>query len=409
MKTCPVCQQAYSDEIEFCAREGARLTGEARDERECPFCAERILKKARVCKHCGRDVVPLAGTEVAVQSPLLPLPEKKAEVPAIAPPLSTPALRPSRPPVPAKPPQFEIISDQPSKLKYVALAVIAVVLVLGGIWYLIQHRVKKGEVRVNPTDGLKYVWIPSGSFLMGCSPGDTECYDFEKPSHVVSIGKGFWLGQMVVTVDAYKRYAAATGRPMPPEPDVNGRPLNPGWGDAAMPIVEVTWEDAKAYCGWAGGRLPTEAEWEYAARAGTTTAQYDELDGIAWFADNSGHAHLDSVAIWKKEDQASFLKLLNANGNGLHEVGQKRPNSFGLYDMLGNVWEWVNDWWDPRYYVNSPAQDPTGPTSGTERLLRGGPWDGGHRDLRVSLRNRRNPGDKDFNVGFRCGGEMDIP
>src|SRR5208282_35567 len=246
--------------------------------------------------------------------------------------------------------------------------------------------VTKGEVRVNPKDGLKYVWIPPGTFTMGCSPGDNECYDFEKPPHPVSISHGFWLGQTVVTVEAYKRFAGATQRQMPPEPDIGGRPLNPGWGDGAMPMVEVTWDDAQAYCSWAGGRLPSEAEWEYAARADNPAARYGPLDQVAWYADNSGSERLDSQTIWRKEDQAKFLKSLNENGNGLHEVGQKRTNDLGLFDMLGNVWEWVYDWWDQSDYQNSPPQDPIGPASGTERILRGGSWVGVPRDIRVSLR-----------------------
>jgi formylglycine-generating enzyme required for sulfatase activity len=176
-----------------------------------------------------------------------------------------------------------------------------------------------------------------------------------------------------------------------------------------MPIVEVTWDDAQTYCSWAGGRLPTEAEWEYAARAGSPAARYDDLDQIAWYVDNSGRQRLDSKTIWKKDDQAGLAKRLNENGNSMHEVGQKRANDFGLFDMLGNVWEWVNDWWDQSYYQNGPAQDPPGPSSGQLRVLRGGSWAGGPRDIRASLRNRRNPGDRDFDIGFRCGGDMDIP
>jgi formylglycine-generating enzyme required for sulfatase activity len=294
-------------------------------------------------------------------------------------------------------------------MKFVLMGMAALILIATGVWYFLRHGTKKGEVRVNPSDGLQYVWVPPGTFMMGCSPCDNECYDFEKPPHQVSITKGFWLGQTQVTVKAFKRFIEALGGQMPPEPALNGRPLNPGWGDEAMPIVDVSWDDAQAYCRWAGGRLPTEAEWEYAARAGSTTARYDNLDGIAWYADNSGRQPLDSVTIRKKEDEADFLRRLNANGNGLHKVGQKRANDFGLFGMLGNVWEWVNDWWDQSYYENSPSQDPIGPTSGTERILRGGSWIGGPRDIRVSLRNRRNPANRDLDLGFRCAREGDIP
>jgi formylglycine-generating enzyme required for sulfatase activity len=263
-------------------------------------------------------------------------------------------------------------------------------------------------VRENPKDGLMYVWIPPGTFMMGCSPGDEECTVVEKPLHQVSITKGFWLGQTEVTVAAYKRFAAATGREMPREPKY-GRPLNPRWGDEAMPIVDVRWGDAQAYCGWAGGRLPTEAEWEYAARAGSTGAHYGDLDEIAWYADNSGHERLDSAKI-VKEDRGSYHPRFEENGNGMHEVGQKRANAFGLYDMLGNVWEWVNDWYDENYYQNSPSQDPTGPASGWEfRVLRGGAWWDVPSNLRVSLRVKGDLDASSSVIGFRCGGEMFAP
>jgi len=186
---------------------------------------------------------------------------------------------------------------------------------------------------------------------------------------------------------------------MPPGPVLNGRPLNPGWADEAMPIVDVTWDDAQAYCRWAGGRLPTEAEWEYAARAGTTAARYGDLDEIAWYANNSGRQRMDDARI-SKEIQG--IKRLSENANGMHEVGKKRANGFGLYDILGNVWEWVNDWYDEKYYQSSPSQDPSGPASGQARVVRGGSWVNFFpRVVRVSYRAWALPGDKDIKFGFR--------
>jgi formylglycine-generating enzyme required for sulfatase activity len=195
--------------------------------------------------------------------------------------------------------------------------------------------------------------------------------------------------------------------PPEPEPDIGGRPLNPGWGDEAMPIVDVTWDDAQAYCSWAGGRLPTEAEREHAARAGSTAARYGDLGEIAWYADNSGRERLDSFRIW--EYQGNYTKRLDENGNGMHEVAQKRANGFGLYDMLGNVFEWVNDWYDEKYYQRSPSQDPAGPASGTLRVMRGGSWDDYPSIVRVSLRASGFPDLRYNYVGFRCAREVFAP
>ena len=114
------------------------------------------------------------------------------------------------------------------------------------------------------------------------------------------------------------------------------------WANQNMPVVTVNWEEAQAYCQWAGGRLPTEAEWEYAARGGSTQSRYGNLDEIAWYSKNSG--------------------------GGADEVAQKQANGFALYDSLGDVWEWVNDWYDPNYYWSSPSSDPAGPATGRLRF-----------------------------------------
>jgi len=236
----------------------------------------------------------------------------------------------------------------------------------------------KREAKVNPKDGLRYVWIPPGTFMMGCSQGDTEGEENEKPPHQVTIKEGLWIGQTAVTVGAYKRFAKETGREMAAPPNFNS-----GWGNEEMPMVNVSWNDAQAYCLWAGGRLPTEAEWEYAARGGGTEARYGSLDRVAWYDGNSGRQ--------------------------VHPVGQKGANGFGLYDVLGNVWEWVNDWYDEKYYQNSPSQDPTGPTRSTLRVLRGGCRGSVPKLMRVSFRGRDDPGVGCEVYGFRCVCEVDIP
>ena len=308
------------------------------------------------------------------------------------------ARRISRPHESGRAPEFRTISKPSGKMKFVVIAGAALIVIVVGVWYFLHGRPKdlnpdgsikrgdvswsaeagtsKGEMRVNPNDGLKYVWIPPGIFQMGCSPGDTECGREEKPRHQVTITKGFWLGQTEVTVEAYKRFTMATGQQMPPYNNLNGGPLNAGWGDEAMPIVNVSWDDAHEYCTWAGGRLPTEAEWEYAARGGSVEARYGPIDEVAWYSNNSG------------------VKT--------HEVAQKRANGFGLYDMLGNVWEFVNDWYDENYYQSSPSQDPGGPTSGAWHVQRGGSFSS--IGASVSVRGRGDSGRIDF--GFRCGGDV---
>ena len=222
-------------------------------------------------------------------------------------------------------------------------------------------RLAAGTTRVNAKDGQTYVWIPPGTFMMGASEGDAEAYPDEKPAHRVTLTKGFWMGQTAVTVGAYARFKGEQPK-----------------SDAELPQVEVSWEEAKKYCEWAGMRLPAEAEWEYAARAGTAGPRYGELEKAAWYFENSG--------------------------GKAHPVGGKEPNGWGLYDTLGNVWEWVADW-----YGDYSADAVTDPVGTGER--RGEGSAGRFLERRSKARPRLVPSqerayDPGRNIGFRCAGEL---
>lgn len=258
-----------------------------------------------------------------------------------------------------------------------------------------------GAVRDNPKDNQRYVWIPAGGFLAGCSKFDSDCSPDEKPSHDVTISKGFWLGQTEVTAGAYRRFATATHRGMPPDPTFGDHSLNAGWTDARMPIVNVDWNESKAFCTWVGGDLPTEAQWEYAARAGNSTSLYGNLSQIAWFGDNAGTEHLDTTSLLK-QDEPGYLGRLSVNRNTFHAVGLLAANQLGLYDMLGNIWEWTADWYGDNYYQGSNRFDPTGQPNGDAKVLRGGSWTNVPTAVRVSVRGRRTPVTRSVDTGFRC-------
>jgi|GEM_PF-2327730 formylglycine-generating enzyme required for sulfatase activity len=180
------------------------------------------------------------------------------------------------------------------------------------------------------------VLIPAGEFMMGGSEAN------ELPQHKVFLD-AFYIDKLEVTVAQYRAYCDATGKAMPDAPPW-------GWQDD-LPMGNVTWEDANAYAQYYGKRLPTEAEWEKAARAGSNTKycfgdSESQLSEYAWYAGNSD--------------------------NMVHPVGTKKPNVFGLYDMYGNAAEWCSDWYGPRYYKDSPANNPKGPASGPHHAARGG-------------------------------------
>ena len=183
---------------------------------------------------------------------------------------------------------------------------------------------------------------------MGCSPTDPQCFRWEPVSHPVRIEKGFWIGQTEITQQAY---SAVMG-------------TNPSrYRGTHLPVDQVSWFDARQYCAAVDMRLPTEAEWEYAARGGATGARYALLDSVGWYDANS-------------KDQT-------------HPVAGKKANAFGLYDTLGNVWEWVED---------SYSADPK------KRVLRGGSFYNTARDLRVSGRLWALPETAHRDMGIRCAG-----
>ena len=221
---------------------------------------------------------------------------------------------------------------------------------------------KVGDAKVNPKDGLKYLWIPPGTFNAGCSPGDDECFEDEYPSRKTVLTHGFWLSQTEVTQAAFR--------------NIMGYNTSVLEGDN-LPVDSVSWVEADVYCRAIGGRLPSEAEWEWAARAGTTGARYDKLDDIAWYLNN-----------------ANFTT---------HPVGTKKPNAFGLYDMLGNVVEWTYTF----YWVqlNQENVNPIGPTTAEYKSLRGGGWWDDPELIRVSYRRHFETTDEDYNLGFRCAAD----
>jgi formylglycine-generating enzyme required for sulfatase activity len=229
-------------------------------------------------------------------------------------------------------------------------------------------------------DGLSYVWIPPGEFQMGATDGDTEAYRRENPRHPVRITSGFWLSDTTVTVAAYKRFVSE--RPdfkMPPPPD-----FNPDWSKAGHPIVRVTFDEAQAYCEWAGGQLPAEAQWEYAARGGK--------DGMKY--------------AWGNDLTPKNANYAGSKWGGTSPVRSYPASAWGLYDMVGNVWEWVADWYDAKYYttlpLNEPTEDPPGPQSGKLRVLRGGSFLSDSRGLRAASRHFFAPGAEYKGLGFRC-------
>jgi formylglycine-generating enzyme required for sulfatase activity len=256
----------------------------------------------------------------------------------------------------------------------------------GGVRYLVTNSI-----------GMTLVRIPAGEFRMGSAASDRQAQEQEKPQHRVQIPKPFYLGAHEVTQAQYRSVMGTN--PSHFSLTGGGRSKLSGIASDRLPVETVSWSDAVAFCRRlsnlpeerAAGRtyrLPTEAEWEYACRAGTATVRY--------FGD--GTTGLDAHAVYR--DTAEGCPW---------PVGSKQANPWGLYDMYGNVWEWCSDHYDRNYYRMSPSYNPQGPTTGTSRVLRGGSWWDDSPFCRSANRDFYLPTYRDYEVGFRVVCDVAAP
>jgi formylglycine-generating enzyme required for sulfatase activity len=272
---------------------------------------------------------------------------------------------PSLSPLPASPPS-------PTKPWWVPWGIGAGIAVVVGVvvWVVMQAQSQGLVKEISNSIGMQFVLIPAGEFMMGSNDGDSD----ERPVHRVLLTKPFYLGKYEVTQGEWERVMG------------NNNPSQYK-GDPRRPVESVSWDALQEFIkrinareSGARYRLPTEAEWEYAARAGSTTVHSfgndaAQLGYYAWYGDNAG--------------------------SSTHPVGQKLSNAWGLHDIHGNVWEWVQDWYSDKYYAQSPPENPPGPQPGSNRVARGGSWGAGAWGCRSADRNNDAPGSRGGDLGFR--------
>lgn len=235
-----------------------------------------------------------------------------------------------------------------------------------------------GLSKISPIDGAQMMFVPAGEFTMGSNDGDSD----EKPPHPVTLDE-FWIDKFEATNALYKKCVAA-GKCQPPNP-TESYTRDAYYGNSQFdnyPVIYVSWNDATRFCEWAGRRLPTEAEWEKAARG---------TDGRIYPWGNT----FDNNRLISFEGKFGDSAAVGSYPSG--------ASPYGVMDMAGNVWEWIADWYGNNYYSNSPKLNPPGPTIGERRGLRGGAWSNkGQDSARVANRDSNVPDDRYFDVGFRC-------
>lgn len=222
---------------------------------------------------------------------------------------------------------------------------------------------------------IEWAELPEGSFMMG-SPRSEMANRPNETLHKVSL-RAFKISQYPITFQQYDIFCEATG---------NRRPSDNGWGRGKRPVIFVSWFDAKAFADWMGCRLPTEAEWEYACRAGTTTP-FNTGNNLT-----SLQANYNGNFPYNNNEEGEFLKKSLP-------VGIFPPNAWDLFDMHGNVWEWCNDWYG--HYPTDPQTSPLGPSSGTNKVFRGGSWYCSAENCRSAYRFYDKPNNRYNSIGFR--------
>lgn len=283
-----------------------------------------------------------------------------------------------------------------SQKNWIAFVTVLMMIWLALFYFGIQKNLLTFPQRAHKS--FESVFVQGGCFKMGSSSG----YFNNGPVHRVCVND-FWMSKYDVTVGEFREFVKTTGYKTDAEGN-NGCFVSQKYGlrrkDATVswrspgfdqterdPVVCISWKDANRYIDWKGKqtgsamRLPTEAEWEYAARDGVNgekwagTSQESDLREYAWYESNSS--------------------------GRTHPVGEKKPNRLGLYDMTGNIWQWCSDWFSADYYQNSPQDNPKGPAAGFFRVSRGGDWDNVPQNIQTTVRWEYSGGEGDNRIGFR--------